>query len=113
MQVLKSVAKQTSVLNGWILSNAPPPEARASGRSKHEYMNIAILCLFCDTVNMNHDLGRDFLYGFKLCGLIPDRGKKLKKKEKNSWGKKKLVPGRCLRAGFRTPVEGKRDRWAD
>jgi len=37
MQVLKSVAKQTSVLNGWILSNAPPPEARASGRSKREY----------------------------------------------------------------------------
>ena len=28
----------------------------------------------CDTVNMNHDLGRDFLYGFKLCGLIPDSG---------------------------------------
>jgi len=37
-------------------------------------MNIAILCLFCDTVNMNHDLGRDFLYDFKLCGLIPDSG---------------------------------------
>ncbi len=32
----------------------------------------------------------------------------LKKEEKihGSWGK-------CLRAGFRTPVEGKRDRWAD
>ena len=71
MQVLKSVAKQTSVLNGWILSNAPRPK---HVRQAVPNMNIAILCLFCDTVNMNHDLGRDFLYGFKLCGLIPDSG---------------------------------------
>ena len=37
-------------------------------------MTIAILCLFCDTVNRNHDLGRDFFYGFNLGGLMPDRG---------------------------------------
>ena len=71
MQVLKSVAKQTSVLNGWILSNAPRPKHVCQTVPN---VNIAILCLFCDTINMNHDLGRDFLYGFKLCGLIPDSG---------------------------------------
>ena len=71
MQVLKSVVNQTSVLNGWMLSNAPNPK---HVRQAAPNMNIAILCLFCDTVNMNHDLGRDFLYGFKLCGLIPDSG---------------------------------------
>ncbi len=61
MQVLKSVVKQTSVLNGWILSNAPRPK---HVRQTAPNVNIAILCLFCDAVNMNHDLGRDFLYGF-------------------------------------------------
>jgi hypothetical protein len=78
MQVLNSVVNQTSVLNEWILSNAPRPK---HVRQAAPNMNIAILCLFCDTVNMNHDLGRDFLYGFKLCGLIPDSGKKLKRKK--------------------------------
>jgi hypothetical protein len=63
MQVLNSVVKQTSVLNEWILSNAPRPKHVCQAAPN---MNIAILCLFCDTVNMNHDLGRDFLYGFKL-----------------------------------------------
>ena len=33
-------------------------------------------------------------------------GRDKKKKIDGSWGK-------CLRAGFRTPVEGKRGRWAD
>jgi hypothetical protein len=71
MQVLNSVVKQTSVLNEWILSNAPRPK---HVRQAAPNVNIAILCLFCDAVNMDHDLGRDFLYGFRLCGIIPDSG---------------------------------------
>ena len=58
-------------VNVWIKSNAVRPQ---HVRVVTHHTNIALLCLISDTVHCDYALGKDFLYGFQMTGLVPDSG---------------------------------------
>ena len=66
-RILRVISKSLSPGNTWILTRADrPAHVRATAPNVH----VLLLCAFADSTRTDFNLGRDFLYGFQLTGVV-------------------------------------------
>jgi hypothetical protein len=66
-RILRAISKSLSPGNTWILTHADCP---THVRDTNPNVHVLLLCAFADSTRTDFNLGRDFLYGFQLTGVV-------------------------------------------